>query len=284
MGRVTYSQPFRLYDSGGSQVSFTTHHRLPKPSTLCWCLHLLPGPECYLPLPNQSRDGCNLGLMSSEENMNQTAGSLMAVEFDADQNAWDLEYDHVCINVNFLKSIYRASEYSLDVKFSDFTGNDELAELGYLHQIICLIQKLTEWLTFSFSASTRTFTELHKVLSWDFKATFLASQIMKLWKRCRRVNPRSMLPQVKQWKNLLVCYKVLCWIGHLVRHLPGHCSVDIFEEEKRGKRWQGQLRVFILDWWWIQEGSGTKEVYICRTGLSYQPFQQERQAEQAWIR
>ncbi|KAI4367516.1 hypothetical protein MLD38_023246 [Melastoma candidum] len=193
VGRATYVEPIRLYDGCGFFAGFSTRFTFVVDSRNS--ADHADGLAFFL-APNGTRlpdfrDGSNLGLMSAEQQLNDTGGSFVAVEFDTHKNAWDPEGDHVGVDINFLKSVayvkwksgvmpghktevwvrYDPAKNYLQVTFTELGDNGRI-EIRSLDYAVNLSQAImNEWATIGFSASTGSFHEFHKILSWEFSVT-----------------------------------------------------------------------------------------------------------------
>ncbi|KAF8010572.1 hypothetical protein BT93_J1264 [Corymbia citriodora subsp. variegata] len=114
-------------------------------------------------------------------------GSFVAVEFDTFTNLWDPKFAHVGIDVRSLNSSaltewdhliseglpaeawisYDSRACLLSVNFSNFKDRDR-HEFGNISLPVNLSQVLPEWVMVGFTATTGSYTELHKILSWEF--------------------------------------------------------------------------------------------------------------------
>ncbi|KAI6701598.1 hypothetical protein NL676_015922 [Syzygium grande] len=138
-------------------------------------------------MPNHSdTQGGFLGLRSTKPSMAMVS-SFVAVEFDTFANTWDPNFVHVGININSINSnaltrwdhpisegitaeawiSYDSRASLLSVNFTNFKDG-ETHEFGYISVPVNLSQVLPEWVVVGFTATTGNYTELHKILSWEF--------------------------------------------------------------------------------------------------------------------
>ncbi|KAF8396176.1 hypothetical protein HHK36_017789 [Tetracentron sinense] len=194
VGRATFSESVRLWDSSNGKLSdFTTHFSFTI-DTLNYsnygsgfAFFLAP---VGFPIPPNSAGGF-LGLFNTTTNDAISKNQIVMVEFDTfvDDN-WDPMVQHVGINNNSLTSAvyaswdaglhsgetanawvtYNATTKNLSVfwtydKDPVFLGNSTL----FYH--IDLMKVLPEWVTVGFSAGTGRYVERHTINSWEFNSS-----------------------------------------------------------------------------------------------------------------
>lgn len=193
VGRATYAEPVRIWDSSTSSVSdFTTHFSFTIGASN---LTLSSGGLVFFlapmgfPIPHNSAGGF-LGLFNTTTTSVSAHNncSIVMVEFDTfTDKKWDPSTQHVGINVNSISSavyatwdassysgksanvriIYNSSMKSLSV-FWAYDGNSSVkGEISLSHRVD-LDEILPEWVVVGFSAATGDSAEQHTVNSWDF--------------------------------------------------------------------------------------------------------------------
>ncbi|KAL2944242.1 L-type lectin-domain containing receptor kinase IX.1 [Bienertia sinuspersici] len=189
-GRVSYSQPVRLWDKNTNETTnFTTHFSF-KITQLGY------NPDLC---SNNSFGGC-LGLVSCDSNSSNFSSKypFVAIEFDTFNNrAWDplksdTRYDHLGIDVTSLISkayvtwsggvenetvadawiTYDSYTKNLSV-YLTYDGDSKFNREANLSYVIDLSSILPEKVRVGFSSSTGTNAELHYILSWDFNSTLM---------------------------------------------------------------------------------------------------------------
>lgn len=193
VGRVSYSQPIRIWDAKTRKLTdFTTHF-----SFIIQAVNASSygdGLSFYL-VPFNSRipsnsSGGYLGLCSQEYASNTSHNQFLAIEFDTFENEWDPSPNHVGINVNSIISVnnvtwsssikdgreanawvsYNSSTKNLSV-FLTYAKNPIYSRNSSLYYIVDLRDVLPESVRVGFSASTGSFVEIHNVLSWIFASS-----------------------------------------------------------------------------------------------------------------
>ncbi|XP_059647961.1 L-type lectin-domain containing receptor kinase IX.1-like [Cornus florida] len=194
VGRATYTQPLHLWDNATGQLAdFNTHFsffiaRRNYNDSIGFGLAFFLAPNGSN-IPNDSLGG-RLGLTNSNY-----ANPFVAVEFDTYRNnEWEPDYpfNHVGININSSTSVrykewydvfnlgrtndawisYDSSSQNLSVVYT-FVRNDSTIHKNDLSYVVDLRERLPEWVTFGFSASTsEQYFEKNSIKSWEFNSTF----------------------------------------------------------------------------------------------------------------
>ncbi|KAL0916868.1 hypothetical protein M5K25_014415 [Dendrobium thyrsiflorum] len=198
VGRAYYKEPIPLHDAAtGELADFTTHFSFiidafnETYSGDGLAFFLSPFPSV---VPPDSAGGY-IGLVERNNSLNESANQIVAVEFDTFQNRWDPSADHVGVDVNSMKSVatvkwnssikdgrtanawisYNATTKNLSV-FLTYDENPIFAGNSSLHHIVNLSQILPEEIAVGFSASTGSYSETHRILSWEFSSTPLRTR------------------------------------------------------------------------------------------------------------
>ncbi|KAI3435128.1 Rhamnogalacturonan endolyase [Psidium guajava] len=195
VGRATYNQKVRIWDSGSGKLSdFTTHFQFTidtngqRHGQYAAGLAFFMAPVGFQ-IPVNSVGGF-LGLFnttSSDSSQNQ----IIHVEFDTFANPeWDPDYEHVGINKNSIASAvttpwnvtyhsgdtvdarihYNASTRNLSVSWSFQTTPNPQENTSLWYQVD-LRTVLPEWVVIGFSAASSYYMERHTLSSWDFKSS-----------------------------------------------------------------------------------------------------------------
>ncbi|CAN0920788.1 Alpha-methyl-mannoside-specific lectin [Linum grandiflorum] len=201
-GQAHYSKPMRLWDaSTGNLTNFNTNFTFSMDNDngtyTCDGLAFFIASFNYTTPANASEG--RLGLVNSNHQLNSKGiNSFVAVEFDTYYDSgWDTLRDiHVGIDVNSIKSVAskRWRSYSNGTTMSasvsykaknlcvEFTGLTESREVGGKQAVVkvvdvpedtlCyeidLMDYLTEWAVFGFSASTAFRYQSHTLKTWSF--------------------------------------------------------------------------------------------------------------------
>ncbi|KAJ6792351.1 L-type lectin-domain containing receptor kinase IX.1-like [Iris pallida] len=204
-GRAVYKTPLLLWDSETGEVTdFATHfsfiidafNQSSYGDGLTFFLS--PYPSAVPP----SSSGAFLGLLNQAAAFDVLNNKVVAVEFDTFKNDWDPSDDHVGINVNSIKSAasvpwkssikdgrranawvsYNASAKNLSV-FLTYADNPIFGGNSSLSYVVDLKEVLPEQVAIGFSASTGFVTEIHNILSWDFRSNLVArkKKKSKIW-------------------------------------------------------------------------------------------------------
>ncbi|KAI6694979.1 hypothetical protein NL676_022689 [Syzygium grande] len=195
VGRATYNEKVRLWDSGSGKLSdFTTHFQFTidtngqRHGQYAAGLAFFMAPVGFQ-IPVNSIGGF-LGLFNTT-NSDSSHNQIIHVEFDTFANPdWDPSYEHVGINKNSIASAvttpwnvtyhsgdtidtwidYNASTMNLSVSWS-FQTTPNVQENTSLWYQIDLRTVLPEWIAIGFSAATSYTMERHTLGSWDFKSS-----------------------------------------------------------------------------------------------------------------
>ncbi|KAJ8643965.1 hypothetical protein MRB53_005713 [Persea americana] len=192
-GRAIYSKPVHLWDSQtGRLTDFTTHfsfimNSFNRSTSGDGLAFFLAANGSYIP---PASAGGQIGLFSSDSSLNSMQNQLVAVEFDSYMNEWDPSADHIGINVNSIVSkanvtwrssikngsranawvSYNSSTKNLSV-FLTYAQNQDFGGNSSLYYLVDLREMLPDWINIGFSAATRTLSETHQILSWNFTST-----------------------------------------------------------------------------------------------------------------
>ncbi|KAF8038360.1 hypothetical protein BT93_B1020 [Corymbia citriodora subsp. variegata] len=195
VGRATYKEKVRLWDSGSGKLSdFTTHFQFTidtndKPhGEYASGLAFFMAPVGFQ-IPVNSVGGF-LGLYNTT-NRDSPQNQIIHIEFDTFANPeWDPDYEHVGINKNSIASAvttpwnvtyhsgdtidawinYNASMMNLSVSWS-FQATPNPQENTSLSYQIDLTTVLPEWVIIGFSAASSSYMERHTLGSWNFKSS-----------------------------------------------------------------------------------------------------------------
>ncbi|XP_056163271.1 L-type lectin-domain containing receptor kinase IX.1-like [Syzygium oleosum] len=165
IGHATYSEPLHLYNTATSHfTNFGTHFAFIVDTQNQ--THYGDGLTFFL-APNDSRipdhsvtQASFLGLTSVDPSSvapgTAPTGSFLAVEFDTFTNMRDPWFAHVGTNGQLIER-----------NFTNFKDGDA-HEFGNISLPVNLSQVLPEWVVVGFTTTTGDYTELHKILSWEF--------------------------------------------------------------------------------------------------------------------
>ncbi|KAI6694983.1 hypothetical protein NL676_022693 [Syzygium grande] len=195
VGRATYNEKVRLWDSGSGKLSdFTTHFQFTIDTNGQRHGQYAAGLAFFMAsvgfqIPVNSIGGF-LGLFNTT-NSDSSRNQIIHVEFDTFANPeWDPNYEHVGINKNSIASAvttpwnvtyhsgdtidtwidYNASTMNLSVSWSFQTTPNPQENTSLWYQID-LRTVLPEWVVIGFSAATSYYMERHTLGSWDFKSS-----------------------------------------------------------------------------------------------------------------
>ncbi|KAF8017500.1 hypothetical protein BT93_H2621 [Corymbia citriodora subsp. variegata] len=195
VGRATYNEKVRLWDSGSGKLSdFTSHFQFTidtsgKPHGQYGAGFAFFMAPVGFQIPVNSVGGF-LGLFNTT-NSDSFKNQIVHVEFDTYANQeWDPPYEHVGINKNSIASNvttpwnvtyhsgdtidvkidYNASTMNLSVSWSFRTTPNPQENTSLWYQID-LRTVLPEWVVIGFSAATGYYMERHLLWSWDFKSS-----------------------------------------------------------------------------------------------------------------
>ncbi|KAJ9175003.1 hypothetical protein P3X46_013590 [Hevea brasiliensis] len=159
IGRATYREPLHLWDkASGNLTNFTTHFFLIIDSQ--GESELYSDGLTFLLVPNSSRaapetiPGGNLALAINDSlALDSQESNFVAVEFDTYSNPWDpqTQGNHVGIDVRSMQSVATAPCLS-----NVMQGNRTY---------------LPEWVTFGFSVSTGSLSQINRIRSWEFSSS-----------------------------------------------------------------------------------------------------------------
>ncbi|KAK3432930.1 hypothetical protein EUGRSUZ_D00439, partial [Eucalyptus grandis] len=211
-GWATYHEPMRLWDKAtGNVADFTTQFTfvidsMGKSMFADGLTFFLVPEGSQLPINSA---GLNLALVSPNRDPSNSSASFVAVEFDPLPNNSDGVMDpncpHVGIDLDNLTSTnsscvdwfrdkimsggqinatitYNSSTQNLSVLMidADATGTD--INSSAIYNIVNMTKYLPEWVTFGFSASTGTLSELHTLKAWEFRSNVqVVGKKSKLW-------------------------------------------------------------------------------------------------------
>ncbi|RZC87254.1 hypothetical protein C5167_029806 [Papaver somniferum] len=203
-GRATYSEAIQLWDkTTGRQTDFDTHFSFimddGKNETEAGdglTFFLAPFGSV---LPPVSWGGA-LGLLTRNiSQKNLATNQIVAVEFDSYEDEWDPSSDHVGINVNSVVSeatallakgtikngrkanawvSYKSATKNLSVHLT-YADNPVFSGRSTLYHVVDLSKVLPERITVGFSAAVNWYSELHRVLSWQFNSTLELTEVRK---------------------------------------------------------------------------------------------------------
>ncbi|XP_010023419.2 L-type lectin-domain containing receptor kinase IX.1 [Eucalyptus grandis] len=195
VGRVTYNEKVRLWDSGSGKLSdFTTHFQFTIDTNGQSHGHYAAGFAFFMApvgfqIPVNSIGGF-LGLYNTT-NSDSSQNQIVHVEFDSFANPeWDPNYEHVGINTKSIASAvttpwnvtyhsgdtvdawinYNASTMNLSASWSFQTTPNPQENTSLSYQID-LRTVLPEWVIIGFSAASGYYMERHTLGSWDFKSS-----------------------------------------------------------------------------------------------------------------
>ncbi|KAF8017582.1 hypothetical protein BT93_H2690 [Corymbia citriodora subsp. variegata] len=195
VGRATYNEKVRLWDSGSGKLSdFTTHFQfsidaIGKPQGPYGAGFAFFMAPVGFQIPVNSIGGF-LGLFNTT-NKDSSQNQIIHVEFDTHVNRkWDPNYEHVGINIKSIASAvttpwnvsyhsgdtidawinYNASTMNLSVSWSFQTTPNPQENTNLSYQID-LRTVLPEWVVIGFSAATNSEMEQHTLRLWDFKSS-----------------------------------------------------------------------------------------------------------------
>ncbi|XVE83035.1 hypothetical protein DITRI_Ditri16bG0054500 [Diplodiscus trichospermus] len=193
VGRASYNQPVRLWDSSNGRLTdFTTQFSfiIKAVSTSEYgdgiSFFIAPFES---KIPANSGDGY-LALFNPNSTSNSSNNNIVAVEFDSFQNEWDPSDDHVGIDINSIISVktvtwgssikngsranawvsYNSTTRNLSV-FLTYADNPVYSGNSSLEYVVDLRDVLPEWVRIGFSASTGRQVEIHNILSWSFDSS-----------------------------------------------------------------------------------------------------------------
>ncbi|KAF2285324.1 hypothetical protein GH714_042366 [Hevea brasiliensis] len=199
VGRASYKYPVRLWDAKTRRLTdFTTHFsfimKAVDPNRFGDGMSFFIAPfDSQIPY---NSSGGFLALFNRDTAFNASKeNQIIAVEFDSFQNPWDPSDNHVGINVNSIISVtnvtwkssirngsqanawvsYNSTTRNLSV-FLTYAQNPVFSGNSSLSYIVDLRDFLPEWVRVGFSASTGSWVELHKVISWDFDSSLEINQ------------------------------------------------------------------------------------------------------------
>ncbi|MCL7043508.1 hypothetical protein MKW94_027446 [Papaver nudicaule] len=193
VGRATYAEPVRLWDSSTGEVTdFSTHFTF-SIDTLNRSVYSA-GLAFFIapvgnPIPQNSGSGF-LGLFNTTTSDISSLNQIIHVEFDMFANPdWDPDFEHVGINHNSIRSAvvlpwnaslhsqetgnawitYSAATKNLSVYWT-YDKNPVYRGDSLLSYQVDLKQALPEWVTVGFSAATGMYTGRFTFSSWDFSS------------------------------------------------------------------------------------------------------------------
>ncbi|KAI4324245.1 hypothetical protein L6164_023799 [Bauhinia variegata] len=197
VGRLTYAQPLRLWDSSkGVATDFSTRFSFTIADPTQSLDSLGDGFAFYMapinfPIPPNSA-GLYLGLFNSSTSKDESKNSIVFVEFDicANQDI-DPSFPHVGINQDSLRSLnhtgfdikdnlgklghalisFNATTEYLTVYWSFNTSITDFPSNCTLSRRIDFMKALPEWVTIGFTSSTGIRAERHIIHSWEFNST-----------------------------------------------------------------------------------------------------------------
>ncbi|KAG7976511.1 hypothetical protein I3843_06G152700 [Carya illinoinensis] len=199
VGRATYHSPMHLWDNASKNLAdFTTHFSFVIAATTPNKTAYADGLAFFLaPVDSQILDttysGGTLGLTSSGLALNSTTNDFVAVEFDIFKNDWDLQDEHVGIDINSMESVanaswwssisiregkkneawisYNSTSYNLSVSYTGLENNVTVWQ--FLSFNVDLRKHLPEKVTFGFSAATGNSSAMHTICSWNFSSSLV---------------------------------------------------------------------------------------------------------------
>ncbi|KAG6710012.1 hypothetical protein I3842_06G161100 [Carya illinoinensis] len=199
VGRATYHSPMHLWDNASTNLAdFTTHFSFVIAATTPNKTAYADGLAFFLaPVDSQILDttysGGTLGLTSSGLALNSTTNDFVAVEFDIFKNDWDLQDEHVGIDINSMESVanaswwssisiregkkneawisYNSTSYNLSVSYTGLENNVTVWQ--FLSFNVDLRKHLPEKVTFGFSAATGNSSAMHTICSWNFSSSLV---------------------------------------------------------------------------------------------------------------
>ncbi|KAF8038361.1 hypothetical protein BT93_B1021 [Corymbia citriodora subsp. variegata] len=198
VGRATYNEKVRLWDSGSGKLSdFTSHFQFtidtngqPHGQYAAGFAFFMAPVGFQIPV---NSIGGFLGLYNTT-NSDSSQNQIIHVEFDTFVNPeWDPNYEHVGINMKSIASAvttpwnvtyhsgdtidawinYNASTMNLSVSWSFRTTPNPKENTSLSYQID-LRTVLPEWVVIGFSAASSNYMERHTLGSWDFKSSLAA--------------------------------------------------------------------------------------------------------------
>ncbi|KAL6205473.1 hypothetical protein ACLB2K_022732 [Fragaria x ananassa] len=203
VGRATYDEPFLLQDATGKLADFTTHFTFVidslRETAYADGLVFFIAPNGSVLNTTLGRGGAlGLPVENPTDGPSRNIGyNFVAVEFDIFKNSLtsvdDPTGNHAGIDVNSLKSLntkpwngnitygrnnsatvsYDSSTKNLSVAFTTFVNGAQ--QMDYLSHQVDLKEYLPNLVIAGFSAATGANIAVHKILSWNFSSTDLAT-------------------------------------------------------------------------------------------------------------
>ncbi|XP_019165373.1 PREDICTED: L-type lectin-domain containing receptor kinase IX.1-like [Ipomoea nil] len=231
-GRATYKQQMHLWDKEtGNLANFTTSFSfLIKPiDEKHESLNRSQVPDSYPEIGDgltfflasnisalsslNAGGGLGIGINTDQDGTSSSKEfRFIAIEFDTNQNAWDLENGpHVGIDDNSLMSVrrvqwigedeivrgeqraeiaYNGVSKTLSVSFTNSSRDGDGDGIGRFNYTIDLGKLQAEFVTIGFSASTGTVTEQNIISSWSFSSSINISDEGSEYNNGRNRNPR----------------------------------------------------------------------------------------------
>ncbi|XP_021617873.1 L-type lectin-domain containing receptor kinase IX.1 [Manihot esculenta] len=196
IGRATYKQPLHLWDkTSGNLTNFTTHFSLIIDSEDKFqygdglTFFLVPNGSKASP---ETRSGGNLALAINDSvALDTQLNNFVAVEFDTFTNPWDPDDDHIGVDIRSMRSVvtapwlsnirqgnrtdawitYDSSQKLLHVSFTYVHRSNNSIMHGNLSAKVDLAKFLPEWVTFGFSGSTGSLSQINRITSWEFSSS-----------------------------------------------------------------------------------------------------------------
>ncbi|KAI4367565.1 hypothetical protein MLD38_023290 [Melastoma candidum] len=178
-GRVLYNSPFKLWDLPSARVSsFNTFFLINIYQLDCTTSHgeglaFIISPDLNLP---SGSSGGHLGLTNATTDGNST-NHLVAIEFDTSKQDFDLDDNHVAIDINSVKSMNSSSLLGKILRVY-LTDDDKIPikprpAVPILTYNLDISKFVAQRSYFGFSASTGTSIELNSVLRWNLAVEIL---------------------------------------------------------------------------------------------------------------
>ncbi|KAK7277091.1 hypothetical protein RIF29_18241 [Crotalaria pallida] len=190
VGRILYSKEVHLWEKStnrASDIETTISFNVTSPNSnnpADGFALFFAAPDSTIP---KGSYGGYLGLFDPRTALDPSKNQVVAVEFDTfTGNSWDPSYRHIGIDVNTIKSSatvrwnrqegaignvrinYNANTNNLTV-VSSYPGG----KVFEVYQIVDLTTKLPEKVRVGLSASTRDYTQVHTINSWNFISSLI---------------------------------------------------------------------------------------------------------------